>query len=198
MKLNGSMLLAGAMLGVMLVTQATGQNSTIHSRSNLTVASSANMELIPPKQGISNADLSFIRTMAKVHIAEIQCGQIAQRNGDEWGKAYGKDMEREHNMAIEELKKLAGTYAITLPTDVGPVTKKFLNAIGKLQGAEFDKAYKSMMIQGHRQVLTKVQDEIHYGHNSDVRGYAVTLEPEVKLHLRMAQNQTTMTGPHTG
>jgi putative membrane protein len=198
MKLNKSTLLAGVILGSLLATSAIAQDTTIHSRSNLSVASSANMEKIPPKQGLTQADRIFITTMAKVHMAEIQCGQIAQRNGGEWGKAYGKDMEHEHNLALEELRKIATTYAIALPTDVHPMTKKFLNTLGRLHDADFDKAYKHMMIEGHTQVLAKVEEEIRSGNNSDVRGYAVTLEPEVKLHLKMAQNQTTMTGPHTG
>jgi hypothetical protein len=31
-----------------------------------------------------------------------------------------------------------------------------------------------------------------------VRGYAVTLEPEVKMHIKMAQQRMTMTGVNSG
>jgi len=198
MKRCTGILLGGTMMALW-VTPALGQDSTIHSRSNLSVASSANMERIPPKQGISDEDRYFIMSMAKVHMAEIQCAEIAQRNGGEWSQAYGKDMAREHNLALEELRKIAQTYTVlSMPTDVDTITKRAMNRLNRLQGESFDAAYKQMMIQGHSQVLTKVQDEIRSGHNSDVRGYAVTLEPSVKLHLKMAQQQTTMMGKNAG
>ena len=50
-------LLVGAMFGVLSIAPASAQDSTIHTHSNLSVASSADMERIPPKVGFSEADL---------------------------------------------------------------------------------------------------------------------------------------------
>ena len=193
MKLR-AMVLAGAAFGALALTPAGAQTSNIHSRSNLVVASSANMERIPPAMGLNAADSGFMKNAAIANMAEVQIGQLAQRNGGDWGKAYGKDMEREHTLALEELKKVARDKGVSLPTDIDAKHKKAYAMLSQLHGSAFDSAYRKMMIAGHREVLTKVQSEMRGGRDAMVRGYAVTMEPAVKMHLRMAMEQTTMMG----
>lgn len=174
---------------------AGAQTSTIHSRSNLTVASSANMERIHPTTALTRGDKRFMAEIAQGNMAEVQFGILAQRQGGDWGRAYGKDMEREHNLALEELKKTARLYGVSLPTDIEAKAKHALARLGQYSGAAFDRAYRAMMIQDHRADLNAVQYEMNHGHNSDVRSYAVVMEPAVKMHLKMAVQQTTMMGP---
>lgn len=190
MKVRATML---ACMALGALTMAGAQSSNIHMRSNLVVASSANMERIPPAKGLNSQDNAFFKQAAIANIAEVKLGQLAQRNGSEWGQSYGKDMEREHTLALEELKKIAGEKGFSLPNDIDAKHRKAYAMLSNLHGAAFDKAYRSMMIAGHKEVLSKVQNEMHHGRDADVRGYAVTMEPAVKMHLRMAQEQTTMT-----
>ncbi|MFI5387060.1 MAG: DUF4142 domain-containing protein [Fimbriimonadales bacterium] len=198
MRRNLSNIIAVALGIATLGSSAFGQNDVIHTRYNLSVASSADMERIPPRQGLSDKDLKFLIVMARVHMAEIQFGQLAQRNGGEWAQGYGKDMVREHMIALEEVKKAAADNGLAVPKDVDATTKKSFSKLSQLHGSAFDEAYRQMMISGHKQVLDLVQDEIRAGYNSDARGYAVTAETAVKLHLRLAQEQTTMMGAKNG
>jgi putative membrane protein len=195
MKLRTGFVLVGAVLASMTAVQAPAQTATIHSRYSLSTASSANMDRILPKSGLSQADRTFLATMAQVNMAEIQIGQLAQRQGGDWGKVFGKDMEREHTMALEELKKIAIDEGFALPKDIDTGSKKGFNMLSQLNGGAFDGAYQQMMIKGHEAVLGKVRDEIRNGHDASARGYAVTLEPEVKVHLNLALKGTTMMSP---
>src|SRR5438552_384915 len=111
--LNGSA--AVVLAGLISVMPASAQDTSIHMRSNLSVASSANMERIPPRSTLSSSDRKFIVNMARVNQSEILMGQLAQRRGGDWARAYGKDMEREHTLALEELKKLAANDGISIP-----------------------------------------------------------------------------------
>ncbi len=195
MKWSIALLLATASLATRAPAQET---STIHTRYNLSVAGTANMERIPPRQGLSNGDQRFLISMARVHIAEIQFGELAMKVGGDWAHGYGKDMQREHTMALEEMKKLAHDNSFALPTDVDTATKKAFNRLAALSGPAFDRAYRQMMIEGHTMVLAATRHEIHNGYNSDIRGYAVTMEAGVGYHLRLAQEQTTMLGTKDG
>jgi putative membrane protein len=198
MNARGSTVLVAAVAAMALVSSAPAQESTIKTRSNLVVASSANMDHISHNVGLSNADAMFLKDVAKAHMAEIQMGQIAQKNGGDWGRAYGKDMEREHSLALEELKKIAAEKGVSLPSDVDKSAKRMSNMLAGMHGAAFDSHYRKMMIADHNKDLAKVQSEIRGGRDEMVRGYAVTLEPAVKLHLRMAREQTTMMGGNSG
>jgi len=185
-------------IGLATLASAQDQESVIRSRYNLSVASSANMERIPPKPGLSDKDRKFLTTMARVDMSEIEFGQLAEHNGGDWAQAYGKDMVREHAMDLDEVKKVATDNGVGLPKDVDLTAKKAFNMLDKLHGPAFDRAYRSMMISGHKSVLNLVQDEIRDGHNSDARSYAVIAETAVKLHLALARQQTTMVPAENG
>jgi len=192
-----SPLLAVAVFASMTVSVG-AQETTIHSRFNLSVASSANMERIPPKQGLSDLDKQFLRSMAQVNIAEIQLGRLAQRSGSTWGRGFGADMVREHTILLEQLKEVAANASFSLPTDADVASQKAIAHLSLLGGVAFDESYRQLMIDGHRHVIGVVEDEIRDGHNSDIRGYAVTMETAVKLHMKLALQQTTMLGTKNG
>jgi len=196
MKLRATALVLGAVLIVPAFAQNT---STIHSRSNLSVASSANMEHIPPHRlGLNGNDRRFMMDVAGANRSEMMLGKLAEQNGGEWAQGFGKDMQREHGIALEELKKVAMDKGISLPGDVPMKAKRMYAMLSRLHGSAFDRAYRSMMIDDHRTDLGKVQDEIRMGRDADVKSYAVKLETAVKLHLKMAQQQTTMMGTSGG
>lgn len=189
MKLKAVTLLT---IGAFATVLAAAQDSTIHSRSNLAVASSANMTMVPPAVGFNNMDIKFMKSVAMANIAEVKFGQLAQERGGEWAKAYGKDMEREHTLALEQLKQIAKDRGVNLPTDFDSKTKAEWTKMNNLHGWAFDSAYRKMMLAGHRAALNLVHDEMNSGRDESIKGYAVTLETAVKEHLRMAQEQTSM------
>ncbi len=190
------MLLAGA--AMMMFGLAGAQNSaTIRSRSSLAVASSANMERIPPARGLNAMDAKFMHDIAIGHMAEIHMGMIAARKGGDWARGFGKDMIREHTLALEELKKLAREKGYSLPRDVDAKHRQMERMFANM-GSDFDQAYRRHMIMDHKEALGLVQSEMRNGRDAMTRGYAVTLETGVKMHLRMAQEQTTMMGSANG
>lgn len=181
------------LIASLAIATAFGQNSsTIRSRHSMSVASSANMHRIMPVVGVSRNDVMFIKDAAIINMAEIQLGQLAQRNGAAWGKGYGHDMEREHTIALSALKKLAMNKGVSLPTGIDAKHQKLYAKLSLLRGEAFDRAYRDAMIKGHGDVLKKLAGEMKGGRDSAVREYAVTLEPDVKMHRRMAVEKTTM------
>lgn len=199
MTLRAQLMLTAAVSSAVFTGSALAQDtSTIRSRSNLVVASSANMEHIAHKTALSAGDIRFLRQMSVVHRTEIKFGQLAQNRGGDWAKGYGKDMEREHNLALAELQKIAKDNGIALPTDLSPTDARMLRRMDSMSGSAFDNHYRQMMIAGHNQVLGIIQNEIRGGHGEAARDYAVMMETAVKLHLRLAREQTTMMGGASG
>ncbi|HTQ10370.1 MAG TPA: DUF4142 domain-containing protein, partial [Fimbriimonadaceae bacterium] len=173
-----TMLIAGAaLLGV--ASAYAGQQETIRSHYNLSVASSANMSHIEPKSGVTNADRRFLATMNDVDRSEIALGRLAQSNGTGWARGFGADMVREHTMNLASLDKAAAQTGVRLPDAISRASQAAYSRLSKLHGEAFDAAYRRTMVQGHQQVLAKIQEEIRAGHNSHIRDYAVFTETAV-------------------
>lgn len=192
MKFRATSLVAGALLAGMSASSYAQNHSTIHSSHNLSVASSANMRHIPPRNGLTRTDLTFMRNAAMANTAEVELGKLAQRNGSTWGRGFGRDMEREHTIALADLKQLAKTKGVSLPTSMDSKHRQLYQRLSRLHGQAFDSAYRAAMIKGHSAVLNTLHREIQNGHDSSVRDYAVMLEPGVKMHHKLAVNQDTM------
>ncbi len=175
---------------------ASAQTATIREHHTLGIASTANMERIPPASGLSAHDWTFVKDCAKGHMAEIMMGRIAQANGSGWSKEFGMDMVREHGLALEELKTIAQQKGFALPSGVNMSQMKMINKLSRTSAGAFDATYQKMMLMDHGVDLHKVQAEIHNGRDAMVRGYAVKLETAIKLHHDMASTRTTMENPH--
>jgi putative membrane protein len=131
---------------------------------------------------------------ARANTAEIEIGKLAQKNGGTWGRGFGRDMAREHGIALADLRQLAKHKGVSLPTGMDAKHQQLYSRLSRLRGQAFDNAYRDAMIKGHMAVLNTLHREMQNGHDSMVRNYAVMLEPGVKLHHKLAVNKDTMLG----
>lgn len=176
-----------------LAALAAPQNrTTIHTRHEMTVATTANMERIPPRMGLNLQDRRFMDEVAMTNEAEIKIGRLAQRNGADWGRTYGKNMVHEHTMFQASLRQLARKKGVTLARGLNKAARTLYQRLATLHGEDFDRAFQAAMIHGHEGAVNAFAQEIKHGRDSDVRGYAVILEPEIKLHHKLAMNKATL------
>src|SRR5205085_2385123 len=68
-----------------------------------------------------------------------------------------------------------------------------MDKLSKLSGAEFDRAYMSMMVKDHKKDVKEFQDEANKGQDTDVKGFASTTLPTLQEHLRMAEDVNSRT-----
>lgn len=186
--MNTKTILAGILVAAVSLPVFAQHKPPIHS--------TANMEKMKPRNGVSAKDRMFVKDAAIANMAEIKLGQLAQRRGASWGKAYGRDMEREHGMAQKELWTVAHSKRIALPADIDAKHKAVWAKLSRLSGAAFDSAYRAEMIKGHQMVLMGIRSEMRNGNDTTVKGYAIKMEPAVEMHLRMAQEKKSMMSHH--
>jgi putative membrane protein len=109
------------------------------------------------KATASAADKTFAHDMAVAGMAEVQLGKLAaERASNPDVKAFAQTMVKDHSQAGDELKQTASTLNIQLPTQLDQKHKDLAARLTKLQGAEFDKQYMAAMVQGHEEVLSKL------------------------------------------
>lgn len=142
---------------------------------------------------VSGQDRSFAKSVAQINAAEIMLGQLAQRKGGRWTKAFGADMVREHKMADQELRQIASRNRISLSKDPSAKQRAEYDKLARLNGSVFDAAYRAAQIKGHKEAIAIVDRETRAGTNSMIKNFSIKLLPSIRMHLKMAQQKTTMT-----
>ena len=127
---------------------------------------------------------------------EIRAGQIAQNRGKSaWTTEFGKEMVQEHTFAQNEVKQLAQERNVSLDNDLPGEMLQSLRHLQNVPSASFDAAFKEAILSSHAQASNILKHAIKFGHDEEVRGLAVKLEPSVIHHYSLAMSGKTMMGP---
>ena len=142
------------------------------------------------------SDIAFAMKAAQANMAEVELGKLAlQKAMSDDVKKFAQMMVDDHSKALDELKGVAGTKNITLPTAIDAEHKKLSDRLSKLSGAGFDREYMQAMVDGHRKVAADVRKESQSGADPDLKAWAGKALPTVEAHLKQAE--TVNRGVHT-
>jgi putative membrane protein len=135
------------------------------------------------------SDHTFVTKAAQGGLAEVKLGQLAtQKASSSDVKAFGQQMVDDHSKANDELKQLASTKGITLPTDTDAKHQATYDRLSKLSGAEFDRAYMKDMVSDHKEDVSEFRTESQRGSDPDVKAWAAKTLPTLEHHLQMAES----------
>lgn len=137
---------------------------------------------------LNDVDTNFMVQAAYSNLAEIDAGTLAATKGQKDSvKMYGTMMVQEHTLAHTELKALAASKNVSLPTEPDEENKMIKQRLLALNGYAFDTAYIKSQIAGHAKTVAVFQTELSSGQNKDVLGYANKYFPHIQMHLELAQ-----------
>jgi putative membrane protein len=110
---------------------------------------------------VSNSDKDFVRDLAIAGMAEVELGKLAaEKSGNPEVKKFGQMMIDDHSKASDDLKAVTSKHGITPPTAVDDKHRKLRDDLAGKQGADFDREYMEAMVEGHDDVLEKLEDRI--------------------------------------
>jgi len=137
----------------------------------------------------SNADHQFVMEAAQGGMAEVELGQLASEKAQSSDvKQFAQRMVTDHGKANEELKSLAQSKNITLPTDVGAKHKATKDRLSKMSGAAFDRAYMQEMVTDHRKDVSEFEKESKSGKDPEVKAWDAKTLPTLHEHMQMAES----------
>lgn len=132
---------------------------------------------------------SFMTTAAEDGMFEVQAGKLASTKAQDAAvKQFGQEMVSDHTRAANDLKQLAQSENVTLPTDVSAAQKQKLDKLQGLSGAEFDREYMTMMVDAHQKAVSLFQNQANTGDDAEVKAFAAKTLPTLQEHLKDAQN----------
>jgi putative membrane protein len=136
---------------------------------------------------LSDDDKKFMEKAAQGGMAEVSAGQMASSKGTSNDvKAFGQRMVTDHGKANDELKQLASTKGVTLPTDVAADQKKQADELGKKTGKDFDKQYAKDMVEDHDKDVKEFEEASKKAKDPDLKSWIDKTLPTLKDHQKMA------------
>ncbi|MCA1758790.1 MAG: DUF4142 domain-containing protein, partial [Bacteroidales bacterium] len=118
-------------------------------------------------------DAQFLVNAAEINLEQIQLGQLAQQNGGTAEvKELGKMMEDAHTKSLNELKALAKSKMITIPTSSTNDAQDAYKDLNEKSGNDFDKAYADMMVSEHEDTIETFEDASEDSNDNEIKNWA--------------------------
>jgi putative membrane protein len=152
------------------------------------IALASPLALAPAAFGAADPDASFYKKAAEGGLFEVEAGNQAQtKSNDQRVKDFGNMLASDHTAANEQLKSLAASKGVTLPTSasVGQMAEK--TKLDVLTGDTYDKSFIRGQIKAHQQTIALFHKEIGSGQDADAKAFATSTLPTLKKHLKEAR-----------
>lgn len=133
-------------------------------------------------------DAEFAVKAADGGMLEVKLGELAQTNASNPEvKEFAKMMVDEHSKANEELKTIAASKNISLPSALSDKCQKDYDDLAEKRGEDFDKAYTDFMVKDHKEDLDNFKDQAEKGNDSELRSWAAGKVATLEHHLEMSR-----------
>ena len=179
---------SAALASLALAPVAIAQGSASPAPNGSTTAAQAPSKKTDSNGALSSGDRKFMEKAAQGGLAEVQLGQLAKDHGmSDEVKEFGNRMVTDHSKANDELKSLASSKGVTLPTEPDKSDQKKADKLAKLQGPDFDRAYMKDMVKDHKHDVSEFKKEAKKAKDPDVQKFAQSTLPTLEEHLAMAE-----------
>jgi putative membrane protein len=137
----------------------------------------------------------FVAHAARDGIAEVELGKLASaRAASEDVKQFARRMVDDHSKANDELKSLASSKNIPVPTETDAEHKMLMDKLGKVSGADFDRAFMDAMVTDHDHAVAKFRAFSERGDDPELKKWAEKTLPTLQAHERMAKETAAKVG----
>jgi putative membrane protein len=134
----------------------------------------------------SEQDRTFLTKNQQTNLAEITTGNLAVEKGGPMVQSMARQIVADHQTASQQNKAASDAVGVTQPTEPNEMQKQQAATLQGLSGAEFDRAWLQIQIEGHRMAVADADTEIKTGTNAQVKTYAQTFLPVAQGHLDAA------------
>lgn len=176
-----NILFQATLLSTMLLTISCGNNKKADD--SKIVAEERNDEMFENDE--QESDAQFMVSAAEINLEEIRLGQLAQQHGHHAHvRELGKMMEDAHTKSFNDLKVLAGTKRIAVPTSPTDDVQEAYKELSESSGIDFDKAYADKMVEAHEDAIEKFEHALENSEDPEIQKLASDALPGLRAHLQ--------------
>ncbi|MBP0597223.1 DUF4142 domain-containing protein [Herbaspirillum sp. LeCh32-8] len=139
-------------------------------------------------ESVPGKDKSFMVKAAEAGNAEVAASKVAlEKSSNPAVKDFAQKMIDQHTQVGDELKQLASSKDVSLPSEPSVAQRAKIAVLDKLSGATFDKRYASMIgVTAHKDAVKLFQKASTSAQDPDVKNFAAKTLPGLEQHLQMA------------
>jgi putative membrane protein len=142
---------------------------------------------------VNPTDVSFMMFAARAVHSESAIAELAAtRSQNPDLKAVADKVKANHDKIADELKTLAASRNVKLPTDLEPDQKSAAAKLAKLSTAAFDKAFLEYLVTDHQELLQRFTKSQRTTPDGDVRTFAEKALQTLRETLQQAMNVKAM------
>lgn len=133
-------------------------------------------------------DSEFLVDATEINLEEIAIGQLAQQKSTNPEiKKFGKMLVDDHTKLSGEVKTVAESRNISLPTSITEDGKEQYNKLNEKSGLDFDKKFVDMMIDGHEKAIDKFTKASKNSNDEEIKTWASNNIASLTAHLQHAK-----------
>lgn len=142
------------------------------------------------QSSVAHADSSFMKDAAESGMAEVEASKIAVNKAvNTQVKSFAQQMIDDHTKANDELKALAASKNVKLPTEASMMDRAKIKLLDSADGANFDRRYAdSFGVSAHQKTVKLFEKQAKNGKDAEVKAWAEKTLPTLQHHLQMAQD----------
>ncbi|WP_138477030.1 DUF4142 domain-containing protein [Dyadobacter bucti] len=138
---------------------------------------------------VAEDDAEFAVEAANGGMAEVALSKIAEEKAtDPKVKEFAAQMITDHSKANDELKTLAASKNITLPSAPNEEKQKAAADLGGKNGSDFDEAYISQMKKDHEKTVKLFEDAQKEVKDAELKAFIDKTLPVIKAHAEHAKS----------
>jgi len=135
----------------------------------------------------AESDETFVKTAIGLNLAEIQMGQLAQKNGSSAAvRDFGAKLVKDHSANNDQAMALASSHKFTAPNAPSTEDQNLYKDLAGMTGTAFDKSFAEHMVDGHQKAIQLFTDQSGSA-TADIKSYVDKTLPALKDHLATAQ-----------
>ncbi len=128
---------------------------------------------------------AFLRDAAVGNLTEIESSDLAMKTSSNAEiRRFAGMMIADHQKNEGELKTLATTNNVVLPTSLTPDKKQEVDKLRTQTGPAFDRGYVALQVKAHQQTVAKFESAALAIGDPDVKNYAAKSLPVLRQHLK--------------
>jgi putative membrane protein len=145
--------------------------------------------LMATTASFARSDAAFLKQAAQNGAAEIEASKLAQQKAQRPEvKTFADAMVADHTKVDGELKQLAASKKVELPTGPSAKQKAQLKLVDAGDNAKFDQRYaENFGVKAHQETIELFEDAAKNASDADVKAFAQKTLPALKHHLEMAR-----------
>jgi putative membrane protein len=137
---------------------------------------------------------AFLKKAIEGNYAEVQMGQLAQKNGQSDGvKKFGQMLSDDHSAANQKAMDAAKSMGVTPPAGPNAKQKADYEKMSKMTGAQFDKHFATHMVADHQKDIAEYKKESKQSDSAAdyAKGQIDTLQKHLDTAKSLSSSKTS-------